>query len=76
MQGYIKKGSIVGQDFNYFVWDNEEQILEIEVSNSSRYRCTANGYGIHGNYGNGAIYAKKENVVITSLPTRENDRAY
>lgn len=79
MQGYIKKGSVVGQDFSFFKWDKEEQIFNLEISTPTRYICTANGYGVlgdNGKYGNGSTYAKKEDVVVITPPIRENDRAY
>jgi len=75
MQGYIKKGSIVGQDFSFFKWDKEEQIFDLETATPTRYRCTANGYGVIGRYGNGSVYALKSDIVLTTPPTRENDRA-
>jgi hypothetical protein len=81
MLGYIKMGSVVGQDFSFFEFNKPEQIFDIEVVSANRCRCTAKGYGdlngpLDGSwYGNGKIYTSKENIVFLEN-SRESDRAY
>jgi hypothetical protein len=81
MLGYIKDGSIVGQDFSFFKFNNPTQMFEIEPCTPGRSVCTARGYGqLNGPrdgswYGNGKLYTLNDNIIFIEQ-FREADRAY
>lgn len=64
----IKTGAIVGQDFSFYKWGKESIIFTIDSNSSkNRYKLVADGYGnLKGNYGNGAVYANKSDLIVVS----------
>lgn len=76
MKGYIKAGSLVGQDFSYFKWDKSDIIFSIDHIGCSKYKCVAPGYGVLGgtgkDYGNGAIYTSGNNIDFIYEPLEDS----
>ena len=70
----IKIGSVVGQDFSYFVWKIEtageyvDTVFEVEEKVNDRYKLTAKGFGKNpGNakdYGSGALYVDENDLIL------------
>jgi hypothetical protein len=59
----IKDGALVGQDFSFFDWHGGD--IEFTAVQFTKEHCklTAPGYGIPGDYGNGAIFVNNKDVV-------------
>jgi hypothetical protein len=68
MQGRIKDGAIVGQDFSRFVWYNSNCVFDLEDFTQDRFKATTYGFGKpgSGSYGNGALFVKKKDVELIS----------
>lgn len=76
MKAKIKDGATVGQDMSYFVWTQPDTIFEVEKYSKDRVRLTAPGYGGIP-YGNGRIYAKKEDIEkVTNIKKKGDKRKF
>ncbi len=61
----IVDGAIVGQDFSFWKWDEDNTIFTVDdIFGQPKLRCRliAEGYGTKDNYGNGAVYANMEDL--------------
>jgi hypothetical protein len=64
----IKTGAIVGQDFHWAKWRNDGEIFDVESKGvlfevKGERVLTAPGYGEMGNYGNGSLFVKEEDLI-------------
>ena len=57
--GKIIPGALVGQDFRFFRWpEDDDTIFEITRMVQGLYKLTARGYGKPGFYGNGPVVVR------------------
>lgn len=60
----IKDGALVGIDFAFWGWENNGEVFTIaDKLSNGRIKLVAPGYGEKGNYGNGAVYAGKADLL-------------
>ncbi len=60
----IKDGALIGCDFHYCSWKDEGEIFTVEdIGCVGRRRLIADGYGSKEHYGNGALYAREEDLI-------------
>lgn len=60
----IRTGALVSCDFHYCRWKDDGEIFTVEdFGCEGRKRLIADGYGSKGCYGNGAVYAKEEDLI-------------
>lgn len=68
----INKHSIVGQDFSFFKWDNDNVVFNVFPLSGKKVMCVADGYG--GKlYGNGAVYTLLDNLTWMNLKEMSNE---
>jgi hypothetical protein len=63
MKARIKDGAFVGCDFHVISWKDKGEVFDVANFNTERKKLTASGYGAKDNYGNGALYAKEEDLI-------------
>ena len=69
MKAKIRKGATIGQDMGYHKWPHHEsynvdQIFEVfNYFEKGRKQLIAKGFGQFGEYGNGALFVKEEDLI-------------
>ena len=85
MKFKIKKGAMVGQDYGWFKWGNDQTVfIASEFITNGRRRCIGDGYGEFAEgkqYGSGAVYVNDcdlvpadEAIKLTEVYEKETGR--
>jgi len=63
-RGRLKPGSHYGQDHGFHTWPKEKAhiIFDVHYFTKDTIQLKASGYGEHGDYGNGALFVKYNDI--------------
>lgn len=75
----IKCGTIVGQDFSFYKWEDDQIVFDVYFlcvekhtgkPDKIKYNLVAEGYGKKGNYGSGALFVYDHDLIWEGIEYR------